>query len=744
MKQSNKKKLSLLLVAIIFFIISFIFNSIPRDSIIAGGDFYQMLDFSTQLDRYKYAWFNQIGQGVYNPLFTAYPYYLFFSIFNHFLPSGLVASTIMFFFLLSSFLSFYFSASLLLPKLNFINKNFVSLLYSLNPFVISIFTYPWGFTHHFLIYLFLPILIAIFIKNLTANQLSKQWILIFLVINFISIVAYNNTAFFILILFTYSLITIFDFIFSKKIISHKYIKKLFVLYLIPIIIVFPLFIPNILVILEKGPQIFKSQASLGGKNYLYDWIKNTSNTPHNNFLLAMNSHQYPFVSSKFLILFQILSSFYFLGLLFLISKNKKKFSYRNIKNKKFLIVFSTFLIFFFLSIRYFGPFELINKILYQSPLFIFFRSPDKIFITFTFFYILTIAFLLEKINFKKHKILLGFLLICLIFPYLTGIIKYSLKNDYNKFAKKNKPEYSYIVKIPSEYYELAKIINNDTRQTAVLSLPHSIKNSINWSNYPAWNFVGHDILHLLFNKRFISANTYDNSGLENKMIFEDLVTPEVEAAEILDAIKQFGTEYIIYHKDIDRGIFNRSKNFYEKILELEKNGYLLRLMDNIFFTAFSIVQNKIQPLINFENNSIKYKKINPTTYVIELDSSLKGNLEFLQSYDSNWKLSSVQKKKKLCSNGTYKYEGFPTEECVWDKNFFFSFYFFEANFKPKFSSNHKICKNYANCWEIDNYDSENNYLVIYYQHQNIVYWFTFLILLLPPAITFYLLARNNK
>jgi len=119
--MKNIKKIGIMVliqasVLIGFLSISFLANSFPSQSFIAGGDYYQLLIPLKHLYSYFYLWFNQSGQGMFNTLLLSYPFYVLVSLLDLFkFSSGLMTSFYMFFFFYLSYLSFYLSFKYFYP-----------------------------------------------------------------------------------------------------------------------------------------------------------------------------------------------------------------------------------------------------------------------------------------------------------------------------------------------------------------------------------------------------------------------------------------------------------------------------------------------------------------------------------------------------------------------------------------------------------------------------------------------------
>lgn len=705
----------------LFFLIAFITSPIPHDGIVAGGDFYQLVDYPKVQSRYAYAWFNQVGQGVPNPLFVTYPYYLVISLLDVLLPSGLISSSIFFIFISFSFLSFLSAISILKTPLELDKKVVAALVYALNPFVLSVFTYSWGFTHHFLMYLFLPLLVAWFLRLLTSHKSNLLHWSVYTLCHIVALPSYGNISFLALLLLLYGLFSIGFLLLQPERITMPVIGKFLLLFTIPLILTTPVLIPIILDTLYSAGMGLTSQEALGGENYLYNWIQNTSNSPFNIFNLLLDSHQYPLINSPFKAISILVNSLFFGLSVFLVYLNRSKFKQRT--NNTFLILSTTiYLTMCLLATRFFGPFEFVNQYVYLNPLFIFFRSPDKIFLGVSFTYAHLISLLLPEVKLKTWRILRICIVTALLVPYLIGTVPRALNNTYNIFAQKSLPEYSYILNIPREYRTFASKLNTNLQQTAILSLPYSVKNSINWSNYPKWKFVGHDILHLLFNRRYISANTFDLPTTEKDMSFRFTSAEQPDLETVMNNIQKFGTQYILYHKDIDQGLYNAARPLELVLQELQNKNLIEQIEENDYFAAYEVSPDIITPLISISNTNIKFKRINPTLYLIDTTFSEEQTLQFLQSFNSSWRLGLVDKTKALCDQqSAISYLQDSVFECPVTPDTFFDPLFIKASQNQLQATNHYACRDYANCWTIDGSQLEDKLLVIYYSRQYFVY-----------------------
>jgi hypothetical protein len=708
-----------LLVLSIFAFLSFVCFRLPSGSIVAGGDFYQLLDYQAQLSRYQYAWMHQVGQGGYNPLFVTYPFYFLLAGLNLVFSSSVIASWILFLFLSLAFFSTWYSLSWLVPGLQRDKKVFLALLYALNSFVLTIFTYTWGFTHHFLIYLAVPVLMGSFLqfisnKDFKWKEYGKVGFCFML-----AIPAFNNISFFIMLLLFQGLMAGLSLLYRNVAISGVLVKKVLLLGATYAIFVIPFFYPMVVNTLNSSNRYFTNQQALGGQNYLEGWITSTSSNFKNVFSLALDDYRYPFFETSNGIFFIVAGSFYFFLLLFLLYKNQAKGQPAK-ADALTKVVLLTFVFASVLAVRFFGPITPLLKPLYLSPLFIFFRSSDKIFSFFPWIYVLLVGLLLQHVTIKRR--LFYFLTLCLVTPFFLQVIQSFLVADYNRFFPKATPEYTYIVELPEEYKRL-EVLLADERQTAVVSIPYSVKNSVNWSNYPKWHFVGHDILHLLSEKRFISANTYDHPSIENVFSFLRVAESATPAAELLPNLQKFGAEYVLFHKDIEPNLLNKARPLATAVDVLESQSTLTKIEDNDFYTLYQLAPDLVKPVFSVTEGGLEFTQVNPTLYRLRVESKSSTQLQFLETFDPSWKLyerplSSVE----TCSQ-VFSYDEGRITECIVAERFWVTEILSLWNATPV-SADHELCLEYANCWNIPGESGENlstKEYILYYQNQNMVY-----------------------
>src|SRR5690606_11762356 len=122
----------------------------------------------------------------------------------------------------------------------------------------------------------------------------------------------------------------------------------------------------------------------------------------NTFTLTLDDYRYPFFQTEIRPFFIIIASFYLGLLLYLLFHNYKKLYIPSKESKLTLVFLFSFLVITFLSVRFYDPITPLVKAIYLSPVFIFFRSPEKIFLLVPFFYCSLVAFLLRLVKFKNQ------------------------------------------------------------------------------------------------------------------------------------------------------------------------------------------------------------------------------------------------------------------------------------------------------------------------------------------------------
>lgn len=703
--------------------------------LISGGDYYELYKVETLFRRYFYSWINQTGQGWFNTLSPSLVFYYFNGLFVN-LGLDKIFRFPIFFFFIFFYASFYYSIKKLVPDIKNIWQVVLSVFYVFNYVTIVIFTYPWGFTHHYIFYGFIPFLLTIFIKIIKTRSIQLNHILFFILINSIAFIGYNNVAFLFILLIVEVFVGFVWYITSLDFKLVNVIKRVLCLVLIQVLISLPYLFSFVLSNLNN---IEKANSTKVYDIHLLN--EATSSTFIHSFITR------PVTGSEPLPIMYIYFLFPFVMLLV---------CYRNRKSKsESLGVVLMILLLILAALKYNSPLEDLLRFLFNFPPVAIFRSPDKIFVFYPFFYL----YLIAQTIVKSKSVFLKTALICVVVFSWT----FFLGDNLTKYLTDLDNSYKYAISIPSEYKNISQVTNSENITTSVLSIPYSVKNSTNWSNYPAWNFVGHDVLHLLFNRRFISANVFDHPVFETNMTFKNIWKDGNCCGDdyIEKSFDRFGVEYVIWHKDIDSGRLRENASVYEMLEKSVDKGIIRKIEDNEYFEAYKVNETKIQPLIYTENAQVTFKKINPTKYIVDIKGLKVGDrLIFKQSFNPEWKVYHINETVADCSDN-HKYVARESVECVHlSDDFVFSDVGYIFN-KP-LNLDHTMVDEYANSWVVDepsmgilrNMDgttvnddgSVNTSLVIYFRPQSflIIQYLMIAFTIAVPTIVLIFISRKKS
>ena len=648
--------------------------------LIAGGDFYSIYG-NNNFDRYWFAWINQIGQGAFNSISPSVLYYKFLGYLSEAFRLKPFISNILLFYTLS-YLSSYLSLKIFFKQLHPFYTAILSIFYALNILTYHIFTYPWAYTHHFLIYIFIPPILSLFFDLVNSKSIPVKKLLIFIIINSLSLVSYSNISFFIAILLSESAYFSILLIAKKNTFleSRGLLKKYVILILIQVTLVSPYllsFILNTLSITGKA-----SGTSVFGGNIL-GWLSYTSSTYAASFAM------HPFDLKNNINLFYFLLPFLLIYLPFKLSGQ------RNSSKKPYIVVLLILFLIAF-SAKMTGPFSSLVGYFFRLPLTAIFRSPDKINIFFPFLYTFLLAYCLIYLTQEKF---IKFLIVSFIL-YNTAIFFFT---PPTQAITDNISGNTYAIEIPDAYKDMASELNGVESSGTILSLPYSVKNSINWSNYPSWGFIGHDVLHLLFNRIFISANTFDHPNLETGLSLKELNKLGSSSNDLIISMQNFSAGYLLWHKDVSSSSHASAAHLYKNIKTLEAENILIPLDKNNFFEMYRLQDEFIYPMIKTTAKKTYFTKISPIEYRVSLEDMPDRDIEIIlnQSFDGGWEIVA-DNSSDACEIQTEYLEN--TVECRNN---------FKNDFLPKIFSKsllnggiipteHTMVNNYANKWKFSN------------------------------------------
>lgn len=628
--HTNQEKIIFFACIIIIILIGML-NTPPQSTIVASGDFFSSFNIFDRWNNYSFAWTYGVGQGGYNTLYLTQYYYIIFGFLERYITSDQIAVVKIIFILLGSFLSSYFSSKAILSKhkLPHFFAILIALIYSFNPLTQTFISYSWGYTHHVLIYIFIPILVSLLIYLLEKpTSLNVNNITLWIFVNSVIVLNINNIAFIFSIILLEG-IYILGYIINKfdKTSIWSLIKRIFFI-LFPQILIW---IPSIIfyyIANSYAVSTSKTSLALGDTSA---WIRNTSIPIFD--VISLNPNGYNSLNI-FVNYIYILIPVFLLAFLIYYKKDFKKIAIPTI----------TYLILTFLSARYYGYFENINHFFYESSIGTFFRSSDKIFFLLPVVYCLFVAYFIK--TYYKIQIVRNTLTILLLLTNIIGVGVFLFKAPMNKLLEPAK-DYSRAVSIPEEYKNFASIVNNDINAKdngyTVISLPYNVINSPNWSNYPKWGFVGQDILKELFEIPYINSNTTDHPLLEKIFSFKDLQDEKnISIEDLVRNVQSFSGKYLIIHKDVDPWYLDYSST-YINVLKTEKGSlYFDKMESTNYFDIYVLKDAYLKPILSSKTDTnLDFVIRNVTNYGMTFTANPYEHLEleFNQTYSPQWKMS---------------------------------------------------------------------------------------------------------
>jgi len=701
-KECRIKIILHLSVFLLFFIISFIINKIPQGTYIAGGDWVGFIPSLENLKRFSFTWV-EIGPGIYSTFSISFPFWAFqYVLYNLGFSVPTIANLIIFLFLLGSFYSLFFALEIIRANIKLNIRVLASFVYALNIFSFSIFSMvlnPLNLSGQLFIYVFVPLIFALFIK--TINNFTIKNVLFFSGLFFISIISYLNIAFLIGLFFLEFLFFLIIFFRTKIRDNFKTIRNASIIFIIQLFLCSYYFIPYVVHLYGGVTYLIE------GSERMADYMTVIRNNPSSiiaTFSLSNATFDFPFYNLYFnfeninlIVPFSL--GYIFILILALFFQKKKQ-------EKEWINFMIFFLILFFILMRLVPPFDKINYFIYRIPLFGIFRSSEKLFVFLPFFFIILLALLLNSSKFSK-KVTSTLLVILLLIPfpfYIGGITKYlSSPNYWN--AKS-------IIRFPDDYLSIKSILDKENLDLSIIDLPPSF----DWQQYPELNYFGLNPFWIFYKNRYIATSNYD-SPLLNKSFEDYNLGGIVHIGNFLGLIKKFSGKYILIHKDLDVKSMEHSALIYETIIELENSDIIKIIEDNDHFTLYELDKKYLVPLISTDNNTkLYFQKISPVKYEIFI-SGLKDktNIEFHQSYHSWWKVYINSKAKNNWDGSSYYYTTTNTSE--YEKYFkvidFEDFSYLWKN--PIFDKEHSFVKGYANNWEISPDYIKNNFTDEFYK-----------------------------
>lgn len=633
---------------------AFIANHFPKNSVVAAGDFYQLLNPAHVIGRYADAWIQEKGQGSFNTLVPALPFYALFTGLDKLgISHGAQSSWYLLLFFFGSYCSAFCACGILAPKASALLRWAISLLYAFNPITYALFGYSMGFSHHVLIYTIAPLLLAVTYLWYTSPKISIlewQWLIASAILLCLTL---TNIAFAVVVVIIIICWLAIMLLTKQITISKSFVYRITTHILIWSFVAGPFFVAY----WQSSKEFISNLTStiaLGG-DYLH-FIKDTSSSAAS--VLSFNS------LSEYLVPYSVPANYLLFGIIFCVLGLAIYFQRKDGNGEitrreysKYVSCTVVFLLFVMLAMRFDPAVIAFTSPLYSlSPLAIL-RSPDKILLLLPVLICGCVLFIMNNTVKKIQNYLVVILLLAVFtqvhFFQIHGIIK-------NLIVSSEKQDYQYIVQVPHEYYQAADLVNASTTMSTVISLPYHVTNSINWANFPAWKFVGQDLTNTLFDHPYITANSYDHPLLETRLSwYEWQQFSHPDPLQLLKLIHDFGGEYILVHNDIpDQYYYDRNKVLHALDV-LVSQGVAKKVQNNTYFTLFQIQPTYVEPLVvvrtsdgNLVNAEIK-KQSNQQYKVVFEASPGDYTVLLKQSFSSKWVAVSNSKRQNSTLSGSY-------------------------------------------------------------------------------------------
>lgn len=658
-------------------------NLFPKGYVFAGGDTTQMISLKSHFEQFFFDWEAR-----------AFFYYAFFYLLDSLkLSDSVQLSFCLGIIIFGAYISFDIFSRLIFKRTSDFARMGVSLFYALNLYTLFLFLGNWGYSYFPSLYIFIPLLVGFFLKLVETKELKFGAFFVLTLLPASS--GFGNPAFFISFLIFLSLIFLFLLIFGMVKLDRKMAIILLILaiasFLISAFWIFPLL-----------PQMRSGVESVASSNVLeFNWfIRNTASPIWNTWSLIHFSRDYfpyNFPYKNIAYLKNVIIAISFLPMLVVFFGAIGYGRFKAEKRKYFLVFSGVMLVMTMLIARLAAPFEIINYYLYNIWGMNTLRSFDKTAIYFPFILAFLMIMALNEIGSKKLKI--GFLMVILLIPFPFYLGKLQQNVGYRFSGEKNykTASMSFLVKIPEDYYNIRKIINNDPEKAFIVSMPATKNDGTGISDFPKWKLYGFDVTRFLYDKKFIQANdNYFGEWNFAESFNEDLSGNYGWLVELLGIMNG---KYIIYHKDATADSVWKSQF---KMKNLEEKGLVTKLEDNEYFNLYEIKDKFRTSYISWQErdmalNNLRifrqsdgdditetiqpadFYEINPKKYIVKMNISDNSELVIAEPYNSNWKAYLIGD------------DGKKTE-----------------------ISNHFKARGYANGWKIKSGSDANKILVEYY------------------------------
>lgn len=272
---------------------------------------------------------------------------------------------------------------------------------------------------------------------------------------------------------------------------------------------------------------------------------------------------------------------------------------------------------------------------------ILFRSlPKYTFPLAIFLYCLIFSILINNLEEKKNRIL-KYITYTIIIVLLIGAVNIKFHTG-EPFHKKTD------VSIPLDMFELSETINMDKSYGRVLVLPVTT-HPYGYVSY-TFGYTGPDMLHWTINNPLIDKQFTQIMPPQ----YIDIITALENNINFLDQIKPLKIKYIVTRNCIDSDIPAFKPNFptgtYNDFLaNLTQQKIVKKIKSTTCFDAYEVANN-ITPF-DVEDSRTKvigYKKNDPTSWDVKVNTTRPFMLVFAETYDPSWR-AIVRDNKKTTS-----------------------------------------------------------------------------------------------
>ena len=277
------------------------------------------------------------------------------------------------------------------------------------------------------------------------------------------------------------------------------------------------------------------------------------------------------------------------------------------KKRKSLIFLYYWLYVFFLLAFSIGPRGTLGSIyryfLDNFSTFSFFRSYQNIFIILIIF-VFYLCLLLAKQERKFSYFLQGLSILCFISFFLFQNINFTSRSS----------------NIPTEYFDVKKIVDDDKSINRVLLLPYSVYDYYRWDNPKNDKYF----LQTFFNK---SGLVFYRPTIDNTLLY-NFYNKINSGLDYENDLYNLGVKYILLRKDL-----TKSDIGYYTPLKQPIPGKLLLSTNNI--ELYSL--DAYKPIIT--GNNVLFSRENPILYKIMVKNLHgKDGIHFLESFHYGWNL----------------------------------------------------------------------------------------------------------